>query len=258
MTETLKPARSGQLRAALAPITNVVVRDATGTGDGSWVISGYAAVFDQATILYDGNYFRMREQIAPGAFDEVLASDPLVHLNFGHDMQTAIASTQAPDAIGRLKLAVDSTGLHFDAKVDPTDPDCVRLAAKMRRGVVNQASFAFRIGDEDVLITSLPDGRDDELYTIRRVSELFDVCACAQGAYPQTTSQIRSVLAPYLPDRPVVADSDAGGHAHRSDSEGGSSIAPLDAAGVAEPRRDIAALRALHQRAHLTLTLKEL
>ena len=32
------------MRIAVAPITDVVVRDASGTGDGSWTMEGYAAV----------------------------------------------------------------------------------------------------------------------------------------------------------------------------------------------------------------------
>lgn len=185
-------------RVLVAPMRSVEVRDTTGTGDGSWTIGGYAAVFNQETTLYDGAYSRVREVVAPGAFSRVLTTDPLVHLNFGHDMQSAIASTHVRAAggalpVGGLELAEDEHGLRFFARVDATDPDAIRLAAKMRAGVVDQASFAFTIRAEDEFYSRTDDGRDDALYTIREVGDLYDVCACAQGAYPQTTSFIRSV-----------------------------------------------------------------
>lgn len=188
-------------RLALAPLRDVNVRDATGTGDGSWTMEGYAAVFDEDTTLYDGRFFRIREQIAQGAFDDVLSrvgsGDELVHFNFGHDMNTSIAASNVR-GVGGLELSTDERGLRFFARVDPEDPDAVRLAAKMRRGVVSQASFAFTIGDEEVLTRELEDGREDSLYTINEVKHLYDVCACPQGAYPQTEANIRSLIAASL------------------------------------------------------------
>lgn len=186
-------------RVLIAPMTSVEVRDATGNHDGAWSMSGYAAVFNQETTLYDGAYHRMREMIAPGAFARVLTEDPTVHLNFGHDMQTAIASTRVRRdgggalPVGGLELAEDEHGLRFFARVSATDPDAIRLAEKMRIGVVNQASFAFTIRREDSLATTTEDGREDSLFTIREVGDLYDVCACAQGAYPQTEAHIRSL-----------------------------------------------------------------
>jgi phage head maturation protease len=51
----------------------VQVRDASGTGDGSWTIEGYAAVYEQETTLYDiPGWIRVREEIARGAFTDVL------------------------------------------------------------------------------------------------------------------------------------------------------------------------------------------
>jgi hypothetical protein len=44
------PARTrSRERLAVAPLQRVQVRDATATGDGSWTIEGYAAVFEQET-----------------------------------------------------------------------------------------------------------------------------------------------------------------------------------------------------------------
>lgn len=183
-------------RVALSPITGIEVRDAVGTGDGSWTIEGYAAVFEAETTLYDLSFMRMREVISRGAFSDVLAKPHLVHLNFGHDMNTAVAST-AVQGIGGLELSEDFHGLRFFARVDSTDPDAIRLAAKMRRGVVSQASFAFTIDDEELVDDDLDaqTGQWDSLWRINRVRDLFDVCCAAQGAYPQTESHLRSLAA---------------------------------------------------------------
>lgn len=183
-----------QLRFATSPIVGIEVRDASGSGDGSYTISGHAAVFNTATTLYDGSFARVREQIAPGAFTKVLASQPLVHLNHGHDMLSAIAATNVA-GVGGLQLTQDAEGLRFFARVPMDDPDAQRLAAKMRTGVVSQASFAFQIGDEDYAEGTTPDGRPDELFTIKEVSDLYDVCACAQGAYPTTSATLRGLAA---------------------------------------------------------------
>lgn len=196
------------VRVAVSPLRDVKVRDASGTGDGSWTIEGYAAVTEQETTLYDLSWIRVREEIARGAFLGVLGrlarGDGLVHLNFGHDMNTSIASSQVPaGTIGGLELSEDDHGLRFFARVDAADPDAQRLAVKMQRGVVNQASFAFTIASEELVeeITNKPEdvaaGEPlwDEKWRINEIQDLFDVCACPQGAYAQTESFVRTMAA---------------------------------------------------------------
>ena len=222
MSTDHQPAVERELRYAVTPIQGVTFRDATATGDGSWLVEGYAAVFDQATTLYDGRFYQLDESIAPGAFASVLsrvnlpADDPtrtLVHLNYVHDMQSAVAATDADGPIGRLLLAEDENGLRFTAKIDREDPDALRMAVKMRRGVVRQASFAFTIGSEEV--TTTDDGEREVAHArILEVKNLYDVCVCPQGAYPQTVSTLRSLAA-------AIGRSPVEGHPHRP--EGGAS-----------------------------------
>lgn len=193
--------RSLELRYAVAPITNVEVRDTEGNGDGTWTMSGYAAVFDQPTTLYDGRFTKLTEDIDPAAFDEVLRSQGIrspqgvVHFNFGHDMNRAVAATDVPPGQpGWLDLRADERGLFYLAKVSKDDPDGIAMAVKMRDGVLRQASFAFTIADatdsdREVGGTLVSHRR------INRVGRLFDVCATTQGAYPQTVSQLRSYAA---------------------------------------------------------------
>jgi len=191
-----------EMRYCVAPITHVDVRDTTGNGDDTWTMSGYAAVFNQQTLLYDGKFVRITEDIDPGAFDELLRSqalgqpDGVVHFNFGHDMNRAVAATDVTAGQpGSLALRADSHGLNFLAKVPRDDPDGVAMAVKMRTGVLRQASFAFTVDQADWTTTENAEGPDEDHRRITRVRHLYDVCATAQGAYPQTVSQLRSYAA---------------------------------------------------------------
>lgn len=253
------------MRIAVAPIRNVVVRDASGTGDGSWTMEGYAAVTEQETTLYDLSWIRVREEVARGAFLGVLGrlarGDGLVHFNFGHDMNSSVASSAVTAGqIGGLELTEDDHGLRFFARVDPNDPDAQRMAVKMQRGVVNQASFAFTIGAEELVedVTNDPEAVAageplwDEKWRILDIKDLFDVCACPQGAYPQTESYVRSLAAASL----GRTGFDPAGHGRRVDlSTGGDHVAP-EAAVVGVSEEEAARVKARAHATYETLTRK--
>lgn len=190
-----------ELRYAVAPITNVEVREPSESYDNTWTMSGYAAVFDEQTVLYDGRFARITEDIDPAAFDVCLREQGIttpagvVHFNPNHDMSRAVASTKVPaGAPGSLTIRVDSKGLFYTARVSRDDPDAVAMAAKLRTGVWDQASFAFTI--KHAIDSDIDDG--DTIVSHRRIMQvghLYDVCACPQGAYAQTVSQLRSYAA---------------------------------------------------------------
>jgi HK97 family phage prohead protease len=234
------------LRLAVAGVKNVQVRDASATGDGSWTIEGYSAVFDQETTLYDiPGWVRVREEIAPTAFDDVMErlshGVGLVHLNHGHDMKTAIAATNVR-GIGALELGVDFHGQRMFARVDPDDPDARSLASKMRNRVVAQSSFAFTIGDEEIVDErELEDGTLDIKFRINKIQDQYDVCVCAQGAYPTTESYLRSLSAASLrvPDPGMLGRTDPVGQPRRDSESGETSVAPVGVGGL-----DVNALRA--------------
>lgn len=220
---------SGELRYAVAPITNVEVRDPSGTDDNTWTMSGYAAVFNETTTLYDGKFVRLTESIDPAFFRSVLREQRMddasgvVHFNFGHDMNRAVAATDVPAGQpGSLQLKADKRGLFFMAKVPRDDPDGVAMAAKMRTGVVRQASFAFTIAKDEIRTQESADGPDTEHRTLLECKRLYDVCATSQGAYSTTVSGLRS----YAASLGQPADSVAGGHQRQSDSEGAIPVSP--------------------------------
>jgi HK97 family phage prohead protease len=223
----------------------------SGSGDGSRVISGHNAVFNQRTTLYDGTYYRWTEALAPSAFARVLASKPDVHFDIGHDLNRAMARTLAPGPIGKLELEVDDVGLRMYARLNPGDPDVVALASKMDLGIMDQGSFMFNVTAAGVRTVSSYDdsGKLIEDDTIIDICELRDVCICAQGAYPTTQLSLRTNLR-------------MGAHVFSREVPGTDAGAPLVVASQTNGAplavgRDLAALRAKARIAAHTFQTKE-
>lgn len=242
---------AGELLSAIVPLTHVEVRDPSANPDNTWTMSGYAAVFNQQAIYLDSKYLRIILEIDPSAFDELLASQALsapdgcVHFNLGHDMNRAVAATNvASGQPGSLQLRADAHGLHYLAKVSKDDPDGVALATKMRDGVIAQASMAFVCGKDETTITEDEEGPDIMLRRILKVSALFDVCACPQGVFSQTISQLQQYAAGLGNGQPDLL----GGHPRHLEVEGASSVSPDSSGGVAshaKPRLTFSEQRAI-------------
>jgi len=99
------------------------------------IVEGYASVFDAE---YDLGPFI--EKVNRSAFNRTLSAEPDVRLLVDHEGQP-LARTKS----GTLLLTVDEVGLHMRAELDTSDPDVQRLLPKMRRGDLDQMSFAFRV-----------------------------------------------------------------------------------------------------------------
>lgn len=146
-------------------------------------IEGYAAVFNQETVI--GSWFR--EMIEPGAFKRVLAEKPDVIAAYNHNWEAVLARTTN----GTLTLEEDETGLRYRAEINENDPEALSVYAKVERGDVPQASFAFTVRAEK-WVSPPNDSKDLPLRSISEVDELFDVGPCPFGAYPQASAQARS------------------------------------------------------------------
>jgi len=161
--------------------------------DAQPVIRGHAALFnklsDELTGFDDtGRLRRFREQILPGAFKRSLAKQVDVKALIGHEteLQTIGRTTN-----GTLELEEDGKGLAV--KIAPPDTQPGRdVTALVRRGDLNQMSFAFKIrkGGESW-------EEDEAGKAIRTVSDLdlFDVSIVSFPAYPQTKVAVRSLTA---------------------------------------------------------------
>lgn len=147
---------------------------------GAPVLEGYAATFGTA---YDLGPFQ--EQIHRNAFDRTLANNADVRLLIDHAGQP-LARTKS----GTLELSADERGLKARATLDPSDPDVQRLLPKMRRGDLDEMSFAFRLAGEG---DSWDYGPDRTLRTIREASLAGgDVSVVTYPANPSTSVLLRS------------------------------------------------------------------
>jgi HK97 family phage prohead protease len=192
--EQLRAMFAPERRTVEVPLQELEWRE-SGSGDGSRILTGYAAVYNQETTLYAGTYYTIKERINEGAFFSVLQSNPDVHFNMGHDMNRAMARTGIK-GVGGLELSSDGHGLRVYARLNQNDPDVQCLAAKMDLGIMDQMSFAFQVKAKDCKYTSVTDenGMETDTREINNISNLYDVCVCAQGAYPTTEASLRSLL----------------------------------------------------------------
>lgn len=118
----------------------------------------------------------------PGAFRDRLADD--VRALWQHDPLYVFGRTTS----GTLELREDDTGLRY--RVETPDAQWARDAlASIRRGDVNQSSFAFAITDG----AQWDLGEDGQVTrTITRVARLYDVSPVTFPAYPETSADVRS------------------------------------------------------------------
>jgi HK97 family phage prohead protease len=127
------------------------------------------------------------EVMALGAFDKTLAGGPDVQLLTNHEGLPYARTTIPPGQVGHLGLSTDYQGnLHVEAQLDPNDPDAVKIVNKIRSGLLDQMSFAFRV-------TKQKWSADNTLRTIQEVSlDRGDVSVVNFAASPTTSVDARS------------------------------------------------------------------
>ena len=142
-------------------------------------IEGYAAIFDATA---DINWFT--ESIDRDAFADVINKHDCRAL-FNHDPNFPLA--RSVDGEGTLDLKVDDNGLWFSFPVGPQSY-ARDLHESIKRGDVNQASFAFTVDSDE---WSTRDGRDHR--NITKLGDLLDVAVVTYPAYEQTAVVARNV-----------------------------------------------------------------
>jgi hypothetical protein len=143
---------------------------------------GHASVTETPYDMYDW-YGPYTEVVSAGAFDVTLAQSDLdVPLVLGHDQMRRIARTTNDT----LRLSMDDEGLLVEADLDPTDLDVQYIAPKLRSGLIDEMSFAFRI-TRGVWSPDYTEYRIDEVEIHRG-----DVAIVGYGANPYTDSGLRA------------------------------------------------------------------
>jgi HK97 family phage prohead protease len=176
---------TGSRVAVRAALSGIQVRDAS-DGTGLLEFSGHASVYEQGYEMWDmfGPY---TEIVSAGAGTDTLARADLdVPLVLNHDQMRRMARTTT----GTLTLAQDDTGLSVLAPaLDPADHDVAYIAPKLRAGLIDEMSFAFRIEA----------GQWSPDYTEYRISRYDihrgDVAIVGYGANPYTAAALRTPAA---------------------------------------------------------------
>ena len=174
MSVTLAETMVTEFRRRSFPLVEMRVDD----GDERGKIVGHAAVFNELSEPLWG----FRERILPGAFEDAIRQDDVRAL-WNHDPNYVLGRNKA----GTLRLAEDDRGLAVE--IDPPDTQWARdLLVSIRRGDVNQMSFAFTVLDEEFTKEG-----GENIRVLKKV-RLHDVSVVTYPAYPQTDVQVRNIL----------------------------------------------------------------
>lgn len=139
--------------------------------NGKTVIRGYAALFQSRSQNLGG----FVEVIAPGAFDEVMKSNPDVFGRYNHDRLLARTSS------GTMKLELDERGLRYTIYPKHADADVVE---SIQRGDVRGSSFAFQVRGDGEKWYKDKDGT--MVRELRSIAMLADAGPVDNPAYPAT------------------------------------------------------------------------
>lgn len=174
-------AEIGSRALVRATVTGMEVR--AKDDNAGFEFRGHASVVEQAYDMYDmfGPY---SEIVSASAFDATLAREGLdVPLVIAHDQTRRIARTTT----GTLRLSMDDTGLLVEADLDPGDADVAYIVPKLRAGLIDEMSFAFRIDSGQW-------SPDYDEFRINKVDmHRGDVAIVGFGANPYTSGGMRSV-----------------------------------------------------------------
>lgn len=140
-------------------------------GSKELYVEGYAATFEQPTVLFEVEGRQYKEVIDARAFEGSEMSD--VIFNYNHAGRV-FARTRN----GTLKLDVDSKGLHIRARVDGTQAGR-ELYEEIEGRYIDRMSFAFTIAESSF-------NRETLTRRITKFKRIFDVSAVDIPAYDTT------------------------------------------------------------------------
>lgn len=149
---------------------------------GKMIIEGYAAVYDQETLIGDED-FGFYERIEKGAFDGANMKD--VPLKYNHSDNVPILARTRNKS---LELKTDDKGLFIRAELLDTQ-DNIDMYKRIQAGLIDKMSFAF---------TVKADGEEWERgkvpkRTIKKFDRIFDVSIVSVPAYDGTSIYARSL-----------------------------------------------------------------
>lgn len=131
--------RQGSPAVVRAHLFGIDLREQPDPGDGTIGFRAYASVTETPYDMWDF-YGPYTESIAADAFDVTLAAQPDVAYLLNHG-----GMTLARTASGTLTIGVDDVGLWYEPRLDPQNSVVRDIMSGVRRGDLNESSFAFQI-----------------------------------------------------------------------------------------------------------------
>lgn len=142
------------------------------------ILEGYAATFDQPTVIFEADGVEYKEVIDRGAFDDMDSKDCCLKYNHNNGIPI-LARIRG----GSLSLRTDDKGLFFSARLFNTQSarDVYEL---VKQGGLDKCSFAFTIKQDSY-------DRENRIRHIVKVDRLFDVSVVDIPAYDSTSVSAR-------------------------------------------------------------------
>lgn len=178
----------------------VSVRQSEGDGEKgeSRLIEGYAIVFGKESVpLSQSRTEVSTEVIAPEAVTRELLDRQNISMTMFHNMELLLA--RADHGQGTLAYEVNGRGVRFQFEA-PRTADGDKALELVRRGDIAGCSFMFSLDPHDKeAVTSEdggldPDGRKKTVYTVRRMTGIYDFTLTQYPAYPDTECALRSIV----------------------------------------------------------------
>lgn len=165
------------------PIQSAEIRADENSENGERFIEGYAALFNQRTLIGSPKY-GFYESIKEGAFSDVMGDDVRCLIN--HNQNYIIGRTKSKT----LEISVDEKGLKFRCKL-PKRSYADDLADAISSGDVDGCSFSFQVKSQEWRWAT-KEGEIDER-VITKFSKLLDVAPVTYPAYQGTSVSKRSM-----------------------------------------------------------------
>jgi HK97 family phage prohead protease len=167
-------------------IKEIRVAERTEGEEKSFKVRGYATTYNEPYTLYEDDDVEIREQVAPGAFEEADVSDVIMQYN--HEGRV-FARTRN----NTLTLQSDEHGLLIEADLGGTEIGR-QLYEEINGGYTDRMSFGFTVDKEEVEEQREKGKRTVYLRTITRIGKLYDVSAVSIPANDGTEISARSFV----------------------------------------------------------------
>lgn len=159
-------------------------------GSPSRTIEGYAILFNSASVPFaEDDRVRVVEYIAPEAISEEFLRSQDVKMTLYHDMHRLLARSKKGE--GSLSYEIDERGVKFRFEAPHTADGDMALEL-VERGDIDGCSFMFSTfyNDRDFVGRERcqgADGKTEVVYTVRKITGLYDFTLTPDPAYPETS-----------------------------------------------------------------------